>query len=301
MGDGSTSIGGAPSGAHPSGGNAPVASPSGGSVGVGGTSAASDGGSFGVGGAGDGGSPMLATGGAPVVANPSSKNWVYIMLGQSNMAGTSPLESQDLNPPPRVFKLLPDKTWAGADEPVCVYDAELSPSRAFGIKILEKVTDPEVNIYLINAAVGGTTIESWNPQNGPNYLAMLPYLEEGIRKGSVRGFIWHQGEYNMNTPSADYVRMLAEIIAAIRTKVGDPTLPAVAGEIDQDFDFDGTPLPVGNVNRALATLATQDPLFRVSSRQGLKLNPDNPLHYDSASERLMGEKMATAWWSILGK
>jgi len=263
---------------------------SGGAASAAGGSTASGGGSS-AGGTSSGGSRTLGTGGAPVITEPGSKNWVYIMLGQSNMQGASPLEAEDNLAPARVFKLQQDKSWVPASEGVCLWGGELSPSRTFGMKILEKVTDPEVKIYLINAAVGGTAIEQWNPTNGEYYLAMLPYLEAGMQKGTIRGFIWHQGESNTDTSTADYAQKLTELVLAIRTKVGDPTLPVVAGEIGENSEDNA-------VNTALAQIATGDARFKVSSSQGLTLIQGDP-HYVSASERLMGEKMATAWWSIL--
>ncbi|GEM_PF-1167742 len=263
----------------------------GGSGSIGGSTAS--GGDSNAGGANSGGSSTMGTGGAPVITEPGSKNWVYIMLGQSNMQGASPLEAEDNVAPARVFKLKQDKTWVPASEDVCLWGGGLSPSRTFGMKILEKVTDPEVNIYLINAAVGGTPIETWNPTNGEHYLAMLPYLEAGMQMGTVRGFIWHQGESNTDTSTADYAQKLTELVLAIRTKVGDPTLPVVAGEIGENGEDNA-------VNAALAQIAVSDARFKVSSSQGLTLIQGDP-HYVSASERLMGEKMATAWWSILGK
>lgn len=241
-----------------------------------------------------GGSGSLGTGGVPAIAEPASKNWVYIMLGQSNMQGYSPLEAGDMVAPPRVFKMLDDKSWAGASEPAGVWPTFLSPCRSFGMKLLEKVADPDVKIYLINAAIGGTSIEDWNPANGEQYLNMLPYLEAGMQMGIVRGFIWHQGESNDDATAPEYIGKFVELIAAVRAKVGDPTLPVVAGEI-------GSTNSNKEINKALGMMATMDPLFRVASAEGLTmLGPTDP-HFDSASERLMGERMANAWWSILGK
>lgn len=244
-------------------------------------------------GGGVGGTANVGSGGGPVVTLSGSKNWVFLMLGQSNMEGEAPLEASDQVGPPRVFKIDHEKQWVPGAEPVAFWgNSALSPSRAFGVKVLEKVTDPEVNIYLINAAVGGTAIAQWNPQNGEHYLGMLPYLEAGMQIGTVRGFIWHQGESDTDTAKEQYATSFKELVQAIRTKVGDPNLPVVAGEIGTGGD-NGAPGD-GAVNEALAAVATTDTHMRVSLASGLSLICGD-VHYDTRSERLMGERLATAW------
>ncbi|MDX2053445.1 MAG: sialate O-acetylesterase [Polyangiaceae bacterium] len=266
-----------------------------GSTGLGGATAALTGGAAN---SGSGGVVNLGSGGGAPVPLAGSKNWVFLMLGQSNMEGQAPLEASDKVGPPRVFKIDQGKSWVPAAEPVAVWgNSALSPSRTFGLKVLEKVNDPEVNIYLINAAVGGTAIAQWDPQSGEHYMGMLPYLEAGMQLGTVRGFIWHQGESDTDTTSDEYAMRFKALVQAIRTKVGDANLPVVAGEIGTGGD-NGAPGD-GAVNEALAQVATTDTRMRVSLASGLSLIPGD-VHYDTLSERLMGERFATAWWSILG-
>jgi hypothetical protein len=250
--------------------------------------------------AADGGTTPRPDGGG---SGDKSKNWVFLMLGQSNMSGTSPIEAQDRIAPPRVFKMVVNRTWAPGTEgfginpfgppsggPSGVGSLSLSPSRVFAMKLLEQVTDPEVNIYIVNAAVSGSNIESWNPQGGANFRTMLPYLEEGLKKGVLKGFLWHQGEANGGTAPAEYAMRLRAIVKEIRDQVRDPMLPVVAGEV-------GTTSDDGNVNRALAMIASADPRFVVATSENLTLH-DN-VHYSSASIRTFGERYAAAMAKLL--
>src|SRR5690242_17005176 len=43
---------------------------------------------------------------------------IYILAGQSNMAGTAPVEREDRTPHPRVFAFGPDYHWRSAIEPL---------------------------------------------------------------------------------------------------------------------------------------------------------------------------------------
>ncbi|HUU42399.1 MAG TPA: sialate O-acetylesterase, partial [Planctomycetota bacterium] len=49
---------------------------------------------------------------------PKSKVHVYLLLGQSNMAGRGKVEPQDREMHPRVFMLTKEGTWVPASEPV---------------------------------------------------------------------------------------------------------------------------------------------------------------------------------------
>lgn len=239
------------------------------------------------------------------VGDPKSKNWVYLMLGQSNMSGMADCQAQDIVAPERVFKLSRNKTWvpghesyninpyADAAAPPCsIGSKNLGPSRAFAVNLLAEVSDPEVQIYIINMAASGSSVEQWDPQTGTFFAPMIPYLEAGMAKGVVRGLIWHQGEANSGTEPASYAMKLGKVIQAIRDKVNNPQLPVVAGEV-------GTTSSDGRVNRALGMMATSDPQFGVATSENLSLI-DN-VHYDAASQREFGRRYAKVWWALVNK
>ena len=248
------------------------------------------------------------TGGATV--DSKSKKWVFIMLGQSNMAGQAMCEAEDVIAAPRVFKMARNKTWApghelfninpwrsDTGEPCKVGDIDMGPSRAFGVNVIAGTNDAEVDVRIINLAYSGSNIESWNPEGNPggdeHYAGILPYLDEAMKIGVFRGFIWHQGEANSGTPPANYAAKLAAIIAAIRSHVGVPNLPVVAGEVGTTSDDSNT------VNQGLALLAQSDTHFAVATSENLTLQ-DN-VHYDSASQREYGKRYAVAWRSLVNK
>jgi len=83
---------------------------------------------------------------------------LYLLIGQSNMAGRGEVEPEDRVAHPRVLALDRENRWAPAVEPIH-FDkpiAGVGPGRAFGVAMAER--DPSVRIGLIPCAAGGSPI-----------------------------------------------------------------------------------------------------------------------------------------------
>src|SRR5688500_14580950 len=89
---------------------------------------------------------------------------LYLLAGQSNMAGRGVVEEQDRTPHPRVYSLNEKEEWAPAAEPLH-FDkpkiAGVGPGFAFAKAIADANAD--VTIGLIPCAIGGTPLSSWQP------------------------------------------------------------------------------------------------------------------------------------------
>jgi len=53
----------------------------------------------------------------PVKLPSKERFHLYLLIGQSNMAGRGAIEEQDKQPPPRVLKFTKEKTWAAGVDP----------------------------------------------------------------------------------------------------------------------------------------------------------------------------------------
>ena len=65
---------------------------------------------------------------------PADRVWLFVLAGQSNMAGRGLVEPSDTIPHPRIFTVTPDKRWALAKEPLQLYQPALTglgPGLAF--------------------------------------------------------------------------------------------------------------------------------------------------------------------------
>ncbi len=75
--------------------------------------------------------------------------WIFLCFGQSNMAGSAPIEAQDSIVSERFLSLATTDggdgrvmgTWRKAIPPLCRADARLSPADYFGRTRLEVVPD----------------------------------------------------------------------------------------------------------------------------------------------------------------
>lgn len=219
---------------------------------------------------------------------------LYLLIGQSNMAGRGPLTPEYRNiSNPAVLMLNKNNEWVLASHPLH-FDkpkiAGVGPGLAFGLKMAE--ADPQVKIGLIPCAVGGTAIESWEPgavdrvtQKHP-YDDMIERLREAMKSGVIKGIIWHQGEAN-STPerSVEYLGKLKVLIDRLRKETGNPDLPFVAGELGtyrHNYRL---------INEQLNKLPKVVKNTAVASSEGLIHKGDNT-HFDAASATELGERFA---------
>src|SRR5579859_1025303 len=89
---------------------------------------------------------------------------LYLLIGQSNMAGRGPVEAQDKEVIPRVFMLNKEMAWVPAVDPLH-FDkpavAGVGLGRTFAKTMLRN--NPSASIGLIPAAFGGTSLDEWKP------------------------------------------------------------------------------------------------------------------------------------------
>ncbi len=90
---------------------------------------------------------------------------LYLLAGQSNMAGRGAVSERDKKAHPRVFVLNRLNRWVPATDPLH-FDkswAGVGPGLTFGKELAE--ADPNVIIGLIPCAVGGSPISAWKPHS----------------------------------------------------------------------------------------------------------------------------------------
>lgn len=217
---------------------------------------------------------------------------IYLLCGQSNMAGRGKVEAEDSATHPRVFVFNEKETWALAADPLH-WDkpkvAGVGPGLSFGKHIAD--SDPKAVIGLVPCAVGGTPIERWVP-GGDLFKAAVARAKDAAKSGVVCGIIWHQGESNAAMTPAAYGEKLKEMVEGFRKELGVPNLPVVVGTLG-DFVKNNT-----NVNAALTALPASVPKTACIEAAGLKHKGDN-LHFDAPSQREMGKRYAEAMLKLL--
>lgn len=220
---------------------------------------------------------------------------LFLLIGQSNMAGRGAIEAEDREVIPKVFVLNQNMSWAPAVDPLH-FDkpaiAGVGLGRTFA-RVLA-VTNPLASIGLIPCAFGGSALDQWN-RGGELYENTLRRTREAAKSGRLRGILWHQGE----SDAADeklantYGERLQAFIRKLREDVGVAELPVIVGQLGEFLRNRHS--DIVNEQLALAPLRIRHTAF-VSSA-GLTHKGDG-VHFDSRSLRELGRRYAYAFLSL---
>lgn len=226
---------------------------------------------------------------------------IFLLVGQSNMAGRGTVEELDRTPHERVWMLDRNARWVPAVEPMHFDKPRVTgvgPGRAFGVALAAH--DSTTRIGLVPAAVGGTSIRVWVPGARDAATGTHPYddalqrARAAMQHGTIRAILWHQGESDGNERnSADYQRRLEELVTRFRRDLGDPDLPFLVGQVGH---FPGRARTEfrDEVDRAHRALPGRLPNVAFVSSDGLTDRGD-ATHFDSPSARRLGERFADAY------
>ncbi|MGF2411093.1 sialate O-acetylesterase [Ferruginibacter sp.] len=216
---------------------------------------------------------------------------LYLLIGQSNMAGRGAVDAERKTSNPQILMLDSLNQWVLATDPVH-YDkpvAGVGPAISFAKNMLGD--DKEIKIGLIPCAWGGSPIKVWQP--GATYFNAHPYddaiarTKMAMQKGVLKGIIWHQGESDNDSGRAVlYLDKLKTLIQRLRTDLQNPNLPFIAGEIGH---FNKTDFINPIVNHLPGAVKNTS----VISAKGLTDKGDK-LHFDASSARELGKRYATA-------
>jgi hypothetical protein len=211
---------------------------------------------------------------------------LFLLIGQSNMAGRGKIEEQDKATNPDIFMLTKDLKWVIAKDPVHFDKA------AAGVGLCSEFArdvfkaDPKSPIGLIPCAMGGSSLDQWQPGK-PLYVTAISRAKEAVKQGRLAGILWHQGESDAKPESiATYPARFETMITQLRKDLGAENVPVLIGEIIPGH---------GNhdaVNVALAETAKKTPNAALVSSADLG---KKQLHYDSADYRALGKRYAEAF------
>lgn len=228
---------------------------------------------------------------------------LFLLAGQSNMAGRGEVEARDKEPIPQVLALDAAGNWVRARDPIH-WDkpsAGVGLARSFAIEYLKR--HPGVTVGFIPAACGGSPISSWAPGQYFDQTHSHPYddalarTRRALEFGTLRGILWHQGESDSTPELAPlYEAALTTLIGRLRGELGAQRVPLVIGQLGQ---FAAVPWnePTRAVDAAHRQVAASIPLAAFVSSDGLTSNPDN-IHFNAASLREFGRRYAAAFFGL---
>ncbi len=226
---------------------------------------------------------------------------LFLLVGQSNMAGRGKVTPQDQQPHPRVLMLNKKQEWVPAVDPLH-FDKPgivgVGIGKTFGAEIASD--NPDVTIGLIPCGVGGSPISSWQPGEFYKPTKSHPWddamerAKVALKHGTLKGILWHQGESDSKEGLAEiHEEKLHDLIQRLRTELKAPNVPFIAGQMGQ---FSERPW---NDAKKMVDAAHQNLPAKVKntafvSSDGLKHKGDN-VHFDADSYRELGRRYADAF------
>jgi len=226
---------------------------------------------------------------------------VFLLAGQSNMAGRAPVEPFDQLIWPTLFSLDSTNQWVPAKEPLHFDKPSLvgvGPGLTFGRIVAE--AQPSRRVGLVPAAVGGSSITAWaagaqHPQTKSHpYDDAVRRAQFAMKAGRLRAILWIQGESDATAALAPvYYDQLVELIARFRRDLHNPKLPFIIGQ---------RPALLGGRNNAWRETidtaqrraAQELPQVWYVGAPSLVALPDG-LHLDAPSAREIGRRLAECY------
>lgn len=225
--------------------------------------------------------------------------WVFLLAGQSNMAGRAVIEPKDTVPNERIFSINKNGEPVLAKEPLHFYEpgmAGLDCGLSFGKELLKHIPR-DVSILLLPTAVGGSAIGQWIHDSTFRNVALFSNFREKVKLGQqygiIKGILWHQGENDATTTEQiqAYQGALTILLQQFRKETGNPSLPVLMGELGSfSEDNDGWQA----INQQIHAYAATDNYARVISTKDLRHKGDK-VHFNSKGQRLLGKRFAKAF------
>ncbi len=229
---------------------------------------------------------------------------LFLLAGQSNMAGRGTIEPQDQVEHPRVLSLNEAGEWQPATAPLHFDKLPLvgvGLGRSFALAYAE--AHPDVTVGLIPCAVGGSPIDSWVPGGIHQETGAHPYDETLQRvslareSGVLKGILWHQGESDSKAQLArSYEAKLARLVDRFRAEFDAPNLPFVIGQMGEFVDrpWDEHRKVVDAAHKSVANR-----LHRTDFVWSTALNhKGDHVHFDAAAYRELGQRYFQAYMRI---
>lgn len=177
--------------------------------------------------------------GKKIAGNGTKGYDVYLLIGQSNMAGRGRMQIPEdtLKAIEGVYLLGAEDKPVPAKNPLNRYSTirkdirmqQICPGTAFSAEMY-KHNGRE--ILIVMNAKGGTHLSEW--VEGTEFFSeAVRRGKEGMKYGTLKGILWHQGCGDCSPENRDtYLKRLAPMVKALRRELGvGEEVPFIAGEL----------------------------------------------------------------------
>ncbi|EXC17285.1 hypothetical protein L484_027473 [Morus notabilis] len=242
-------------------------------------------------------------------SNSPCKKQIFILSGQSNMAGRGgvdrrhhhwngvvPLECQS---DPSILRLSANLHWETAHEPLHAdIDTKKTCGVGPGMSFANAVRERVGLVALVPCAVGGTAIKEW-ARGQHLYENMVRRAKasmsvDGEGESEIRALLWFQGESDTSTQhdAAAYQGNMEKLIQNVRQDLCLPDLPIIQVALAS-----GDKKYLEKVREA--QLSINIPNVVCVDAKGLQLQDDN-LHLTTEAQVQLGSMLAESFLSNFG-
>lgn len=237
------------------------------------------------------------------IAEKNPKLGIFLLLGQSNMAGRGrePVSPAKFDELVRVYRGA--DLWEALHEPIKHLgdNQEKAGTGLGGAFAREVVFKNHAAVGLVPLAVGGSELARWEA-GGDLYVAALQHAKNAKKCGEIKAILWHQGESDAGSLNSakSYARRFSAMINAFRRELGQETLPVLVGTLGGFIDqYKGGGLCCWReVNSQIVSLPKVDSSLYVIDSTGLVDRGDG-IHFNTASQQELGLRYAKAYFKII--
>ncbi|HEX7240997.1 MAG TPA: sialate O-acetylesterase, partial [Longimicrobiaceae bacterium] len=235
----------------------------------------------------------LAACGSPSEPQPGEGWDVFLLVGQSNMAGMGPLAGYTAPELGGRAWVLQGGAWKPAAEPLGE-GGGVGPGVAFARRLLE--LDPGRTVGLVPCARGGSTLRQWQPRDpAALYRSCLALARAAQPKGRIAGVLVLQGESEgLGEGRADrWEQMFGNVAASFRFDLRRLDLPVIVGQIgDVPRGREATAAAWATVQREQEEAAASLPNAALVRTAGLPTQ--DGIHFTTPAYLEVGRRFADA-------
>ena len=259
--------------------------------------------------------------------DPTSKFYVYLCFGQSNMEGNAQWETIDNQFVDERFQMLATTNfdspkrklgeWYTAKCPIVSPMGKLGPTDYFG-RTMVAALPTDVKVGVVAVAMGGSPIEMFdkdkyeaklkaNPNEwwatlSKNYYGGNPYgrlidmAKKAQEVGVIKGILLHQGCSNCGDPNWPNMvkKIYNDMLTDLNLKAED--VPLLVGEVEYADQGGGC----ASHNNVVAKIPTTIPTGHVVSASGIPGNGSDPWHFSASGYRTLGKRYAYVMLQTMG-
>ncbi|KAK7269875.1 hypothetical protein RIF29_22656 [Crotalaria pallida] len=241
-------------------------------------------------------------------SDPNQKKHIFILSGQSNMAGRGGVIKDhhhhlhpiwdgvvppECHPDPSILRFSAALQWEQAHDPLHAdIDTKkpcgVGPGMSFANIVRERVAGDALG--LVPCAVGGTAIKEW-ARGEELYENMVKRAKESVKEdegSEIKALLWFQGESDTSSKhdAEAYKVNMETLIDNVRQDLNLPSLPIIQVAIASGGEY------IEKVREAQKAIDL--PNVICVDAKGLQLKEDN-LHLTTEAQVLLGQMLAEAY------